>query len=695
MTTPGETPSTSSGTTASSQAAASNGPIVMPEAFSAAGSEEWDSWLSHFVDCSVINEWSDHRKAQFLAVRMRGAALLQLQSLSPEVRGDYTNLKRALCEKFIPKERIELHKAEFRARRRERDEKLPDLASSLRRLVGKAYLEVVVDLQDSLAKDQFIDALEDREIRMKIRELGPKTLDEAVSRALQIEAMYEAESRRTKSRSVQVVQEPSQEEKNDLLELLKQNTAAMNQMVQLVQKQQQRPSTSNENGRKQHGRGLGPASKDHRERRCFRCNNLFSSVHSVSSDTAVYVPGLVGGQPVDMLVDTGSAVTLVHQRVLDRSPKNFQLSVVGEPVVVSANGQPLNIRGKCDLQICVDGVNVVHSVLVAADVTQNCLLGMDFLGKHGCTIDFKTSSLSFGSSVVKLKAKSGVTKVYYDYKIEHRPGRKHQNADALSRNPLLVAEETDQAVQTSAVDSSTSAWVPTWTTGDLQSRQAADPDLNEILAWKQNQTNQPALQEMQSTSKATKSLWAQWNRLQLENGVLYRRWETEDGRGARLQLVLPRSLVQEVLSALHDAPSAGHLGVNKTLERVRERFYWYGQQHDIEDWCRQCEKYNRRKPPHQPEAASEYVRNLRSTLDEAHERAREHLRTAQRRQKDYYDRRVAGKEIKVGDHVYLPVPAIKTGQTKKFHLPWQGPHMVVKKISDVTYRIEEVANCRK
>ena len=85
-------------------------------------------------------------------------------------------------------------------------------------------------------------------------------------------------------------------------------------------------------------------------------NNVLSSVHSVSSDTAVYVPGLVGGQPVDtgMLVDTGSAVTLVHQRVLDRYPKNFKLSVVCEPVV-SANGQPLNIRGKCDLQICVDG----------------------------------------------------------------------------------------------------------------------------------------------------------------------------------------------------------------------------------------------------------------------------------------------------------------------------------------------------
>ena len=166
----------------------------MPEAFLAVENEEWDLWLSHFEDCAVINEWNHASKAQFLAFRMRGAALLQLQSLAPDVRGDYTGLKRALRKKFEPKEQIELNKAEFRARRRERDEKLPDLAGSLQRLVGKAYPEAIPDLQDSLAKDQFIDALEDREIRMKIQESGPKTLGEAVSRALQIEAMYEAES---------------------------------------------------------------------------------------------------------------------------------------------------------------------------------------------------------------------------------------------------------------------------------------------------------------------------------------------------------------------------------------------------------------------------------------------------------------------------------------------------------------------
>ena len=44
----------------------------------------------------------------------------------------------------------------------------------------------------------------------------------------------------------------------------------------------------------------------------------------------MYVAALVAGQPIDMLVDTGSAVTLLHQHVLDRSPKNVKLSVVCE-----------------------------------------------------------------------------------------------------------------------------------------------------------------------------------------------------------------------------------------------------------------------------------------------------------------------------------------------------------------------------
>ena len=46
-------------------------------------------------------------------------------------------------------------------------------------------------------------------------------------------------------------------------------------------------------------------------------------------------------------------------------------------------------------------------------------------------------------------------------------------------------------------------------------------------------------------------------------------------RTTSIYIVLPASLVSEVLSGLHDSPVRGHLGVNKkTLEKVQRRFYW-------------------------------------------------------------------------------------------------------------------------
>ena len=73
-----------------------------------------------------------------------------------------------------------------------------------------------------------------------------------------------------------------------------------------------------------------------------------------------------------------------------------------------------------------------------------------------------------------------------EYKIEHRPGKRHQNADALSRNPLPVA--------VNAVCSSDQARLQSWTAAELQSKQAEYPNLRQILLWKQNQTTQPAPQ---------------------------------------------------------------------------------------------------------------------------------------------------------------------------------------------------------
>ncbi|KAF8785983.1 Retrovirus-related Pol polyprotein like [Argiope bruennichi] len=49
--------------------------------------------------------------------------------------------------------------------------------------------------------------------------------------------------------------------------------------------------------------------------------------------------------------------------------------------------------------------------------------------------------------------------------------------------------------------------------------------------------------------------------------VLYRKWESDDGTSCRWQLILPKSIITEVLRETHDSPSGGHFGVMKTLTR--------------------------------------------------------------------------------------------------------------------------------
>lgn len=45
----------------------------------------------------------------------------------------------------------------------------------------------------------------------------------------------------------------------------------------------------------------------------------------------------------------------------------------------------------------------------------------------------------------------------------------------------------------------------------------------------------------------------------------------------------------------HDSTSGGHFRINKTLEKIRKRFYWATCKRDVEDWCRSCKICVKRK----------------------------------------------------------------------------------------------------
>ena len=114
---------------------------------------------------------------------------------------------------------------------------------------------------------------------------------------------------------------------------------------------------------------------------------------SVSPESAVFTEGQVGGVHLNMLVDTGSAMTLVHKRVWGKdAPRYGPLETQGTQVV-SANGSTLKIVDMADIEIAVAGICVIYPVLIAEGIIHDCLLGFDFLRKHECIIQFGTNHL--------------------------------------------------------------------------------------------------------------------------------------------------------------------------------------------------------------------------------------------------------------------------------------------------------------
>ncbi|GFX63475.1 retrovirus-related Pol polyprotein from transposon 17.6 [Trichonephila clavipes] len=140
----------------------------------------------------------------------------------------------------------------------------------------------------------------------------------------------------------------------------------------------------------------------------------------------------------------------------------------------------------------------------------------------------------------------------------------HGNADALSRRPCpencrhcsRVETKYDYAIR--QITTSTATPPDPWSDEKVREDQMADPDIKPLIEFMESSSNKPSWQDISAYSPTTKQYWALWNSLHLRNGVLYRKFESEDGKTFRWQLVLPRSRIPEVLKELHGSPTGGH-----------------------------------------------------------------------------------------------------------------------------------------
>ncbi len=131
---------------------------------------------------------------------------------------------------------------------------------------------------------------------------------------------------------------------------------------------------------------------------------------------------------------------------------------------------------------------------------------------------------------------------------------------------------------------------------NLEPLQADDDELAMVRSWVQN-GKRPEFNAIAPEGYALKCLWSQFPCLELQDGLLVRRLENVDANSVVYQAIVPRKTRRIILNSCHDLKTSGHLGVSKTISKVKQKFYWPGVQTDVRSYVAGCETCSKRKGP--------------------------------------------------------------------------------------------------
>ena len=213
----------------------------------------------------------------------------------------------------------------------------------------------------------------------------------------------------------------------------------------------------------------------------------------------------------------------------------------------------------------------------------------------------------------------------FDYEFAHRAGEKHGNADGLSRKipdeqlPGWLDGELEQLVQPEpepcnmkeAIQRVKQSLIRQVSTDPMSTRegeanrssslreeQQKDSTLAVFRRWtgaedEPNQATLPARQirreEASEYGTEMLRLWSSWYRFAYKDWASHYRWQTAGNEADSLLPVIPWGLRADALQQLHDSPlSVGHMAVEKTLDRIRQRFWWPGMRQDVERYIEVC-----------------------------------------------------------------------------------------------------------
>ena len=127
----------------------------------------------------------------------------------------------------------------------------------------------------------------------------------------------------------------------------------------------------------------------------------------------------------------------------------------------------------------------------------------------------------------------------------------------------------------------------------------SDPNLKwlkQIILSKPNTKELPKLDKNDPNTIIKRKLLKQMSNLQIKKDLIYL-VDEDKFKNKRYRYLMPRNEVELTIKELHSKETAGHLGVDKTIEKIKQRFFWINLSRDVKKFIRECYDCQKAKPP--------------------------------------------------------------------------------------------------
>jgi len=385
--------------------------------------------------------WEEPEKFHHMCASLEGLAGHVLWEL-PQVNPTTADLERLLQARFGTQLQAESFKAKLRTRRRAKNETLQDLYHDISRLTQLAHPGEGDKLVKYIGIESFINALDDRDLRLEILKLKPADLEEAVSHAIRLEALTDSVDARVTDPSdrgggrssvrscTMFAVADNKPEKDSNADLMKRITQLEKELKQANKSNKDSSSKKNSprrsGGHNSAGRGDSASASGDGTRAgpnthpCFICKELSHwskdcpkrkskskeevevqpvlAISANMSPTKIYVTAKVNGEPMKCLLDSGCERSVIAADLAPNAnltPSQFSL--------FAANRASLDVLGDTTLPFVIDSHDFEADVSVS-DKVEGFLLGSDWLEKQGAQWDFAHGTVTLGTNASKSTA---------------------------------------------------------------------------------------------------------------------------------------------------------------------------------------------------------------------------------------------------------------------------------------------------